>query len=366
MTACIGNSPGQLVKIGSMGRPLPGIPGGAARPRHGRGGRAGGRDRARPVARAARTHGGVLRTDPEKTAESRASSCPPHGRLAVHDDDGYLTYIGRSDDVFKASDYKISPFELESVLLEHELVVEAAVIPSPDPTRLAVPKAYVCLTADAADETAAARSVFAFTRTSACRRTCGCGSSSSCRSCRRPSRARSVAWSCGRARPSASRRATTHGSTATATTAERSGDDGDGRRGRRRRRRLLSGPRRPSASRSSREPRPPEAPRPAPRCGASSPAAPTMPRTTPPIVSVGAECGARDDQRQPLAAERRGDAQQRPDDPDPDGPAGETTGTPRDRDPGDDRADHGDRRRPRIRSESGPLPARWPPSMSSC
>ena len=65
--------------------------------------------------------------------------------------------------MFKASDYKISPFELESVLLEHDLVIEAAVIPSPDPTRLAVPKAYVCLHPDAVGaEADAARSIFAY------------------------------------------------------------------------------------------------------------------------------------------------------------------------------------------------------------
>jgi acetyl-CoA synthetase len=55
--------------------------------------------------------------------------------------------VGRSDDVFKSSDYRISPFELESILLEHEAVAEAAVVPSPDPIRLAVPKAYVLLAA---------------------------------------------------------------------------------------------------------------------------------------------------------------------------------------------------------------------------
>ena len=63
------------------------------------------------------------------------------------DEDGYLTYVGRTDDVFKASDYKISPFELESVLIEHPAVVEAAIVPAPDPIRLAVPKAYVALAA---------------------------------------------------------------------------------------------------------------------------------------------------------------------------------------------------------------------------
>ncbi len=51
------------------------------------------------------------------------------GDVASRDGDGYLTYVGRTDDVFKASDYRISPFELESVLIEHEAVAEAAVVP---------------------------------------------------------------------------------------------------------------------------------------------------------------------------------------------------------------------------------------------
>ena len=69
------------------------------------------------------------------------------GDVAARDDEGYITYIGRTDDVFKTSDYRISPFELESVLIEHEAVAEAAVVPSPDPMRLAVPKAYVSVVA---------------------------------------------------------------------------------------------------------------------------------------------------------------------------------------------------------------------------
>lgn len=69
------------------------------------------------------------------------------GDVASRDEDGYITYVGRADDVFKASDYRISPFELESVLIEHPAVAEAAVVPQPDPIRLALPKAYVVLTA---------------------------------------------------------------------------------------------------------------------------------------------------------------------------------------------------------------------------
>ena len=65
------------------------------------------------------------------------------GDVAMRDEDGYITYVGRTDDVFKASDYRISPFELESVLAQHEAVAEAAVVPSPDELRLAVPKAVI-------------------------------------------------------------------------------------------------------------------------------------------------------------------------------------------------------------------------------
>ena len=88
--------------------------------------------------------------DPERDAEAMRGGYYHTGDVATRDDDGYITYVGRTDDVFKASDYRISPFELESVLIEHEAVAEAAVVPSPDPMRLAVPKAYVMLAAGAA------------------------------------------------------------------------------------------------------------------------------------------------------------------------------------------------------------------------
>jgi acetyl-CoA synthetase len=82
------------------------------------------------------------------------------GDVVFADDEGYLTFVGRSDDVFKSSDYRISPFELESVLLEHELVAEAAIVPSPDPIRLAVPKAYVLLVSGAERSPETALSIF--------------------------------------------------------------------------------------------------------------------------------------------------------------------------------------------------------------
>ncbi len=82
------------------------------------------------------------------------------GDVASRDADGYLTYVGRADDIFKASDYRISPFELESVLIEHPSVAEAAVVPAPDPMRLAIPKAYVSLVGGAAPDRATALSIF--------------------------------------------------------------------------------------------------------------------------------------------------------------------------------------------------------------
>ncbi|MFE6996557.1 AMP-binding protein [Microbacterium sp. NPDC057659] len=164
MTCCVGNSPGQTVKDGSMGRPTPGYPVVLVDPATGELAEREG-EICLDLSQAPLGLMTGYYEDPEKTAESREGGYHHTGDIAVRDDDGYLTYIGRADDVFKASDYKVSPFELESVLLEHEDVVEAAVVPSPDPTRLAVPKAYVCLTAAAAqDETAAASAIFAYAR----------------------------------------------------------------------------------------------------------------------------------------------------------------------------------------------------------
>ncbi|MFM9444404.1 AMP-binding protein [Streptomyces acidiscabies] len=152
----IANSPGQPLKTGSMGRPGPGYKVELLDPVSGAPGVTEGEialDLAgRPVGLMTGYHG-----DADRTAEAMAGGYYRTGDVASRDADGYLTYIGRSDDVFKASDYKISPFELESALLEHEAVAEAAVVPAPDPVRLSVPKAYVVLTAgwEAGPETAA-------------------------------------------------------------------------------------------------------------------------------------------------------------------------------------------------------------------
>ena len=84
--------------------------------------------------------------------------------MASRNAEGYFTYVGRADDVFKASDYRISPFELESVLIEHPAVAEAAVVPSPDPTRLAVPKAFIALAPGWAADAKTARAILAHAR----------------------------------------------------------------------------------------------------------------------------------------------------------------------------------------------------------
>ncbi|WP_434598814.1 AMP-binding protein [Streptomyces sp. A5-4] len=140
----VANSPGQRLLAGSMGRPSPGYVVELLDPVTGQPGVDEGEIcldlSARPVGLMTGYHG-----DPERTAEAMADGYYRTGDIGSRDADGYITYIGRSDDVFKASDYKISPFELESALLEHEAVAEAAVVPAPDPLRLAVPKAYVVL-----------------------------------------------------------------------------------------------------------------------------------------------------------------------------------------------------------------------------
>ena len=90
------------------------------------------------------------------------------GDVASRDEDGYFTFIGRADDVFKASDYRISPFELESVLIEHPAVVEAAIVPSPDPVRLAVPKAFVVLAPGYEPCREVAADIFTYCRAALC------------------------------------------------------------------------------------------------------------------------------------------------------------------------------------------------------
>jgi acetyl-CoA synthetase len=157
----VANTPGQPVKPGSMGRALPGfgmalvdavgVPS----------------DEGEICIDLSRRPVGLMvgyADDDERTDEAMRDGFYHTGDVGSRDADGYITYVGRADDVFKASDYRISPFELESVLIEHEAVAEAAVVPSPDPIRLAVPKAYVVLAAGHEPNADTARSILAFAR----------------------------------------------------------------------------------------------------------------------------------------------------------------------------------------------------------
>ena len=139
-SALIGNSPGQPVKAGSMGRPLIGCPVVLLDP-DGKPADEGEvcLDLSKHPVNLTKGYTG----DETKTSEAMRQGYYHTGDVAQRGEDGYLTFVGRADDVFKASDYRLSPFELESVLIEHAAVVEAAVIPSPDPIRHAVPKAFV-------------------------------------------------------------------------------------------------------------------------------------------------------------------------------------------------------------------------------
>ncbi|BCJ55012.1 acetyl-CoA synthetase [Actinoplanes sp. NBRC 14428] len=161
-TVQIANTPGQVVRPGSMGRPVPGYRVALIDPLTGEPADEGEiclELDPRPLGLMVGYHG-----DAELTADAMAGGYYHTGDIGVRDADGYITYVGRTDDVFKASDYRISPFELESVLIEHEAVVEAAVVPSPDPLRLSVPKAYVVLAEGWAPDEETARAIFAHCR----------------------------------------------------------------------------------------------------------------------------------------------------------------------------------------------------------
>jgi acetyl-CoA synthetase len=159
--ALIGNPPGRPLKSGSMGLPLPGysivLRGVDARIQEE------GEICIDLTERPMSLMQGYL-DDPERTAGVMRDGYYHTGDVAQRDADGYLTYVGRMDDVFKSSDYRISPFELESILIEHNAVAEAAVVPSPDPLRLCVPKAFVTLVAGYNPDAETARSIFVHIR----------------------------------------------------------------------------------------------------------------------------------------------------------------------------------------------------------
>jgi acetyl-CoA synthetase len=162
-TAIIANPPGGRVVAGSMGRPLPGVDVVLVDPVTGEQGDEGEICldlRVRPV----NLMTGYL-GDEARTAAATRDGLFHTGDVATRDADGMITFVGRTDDVFKASDYKVSPFEVESVLIEHPAVAESAVVPAPDPVRLAVVKAYVTLAAGWEPTAETARAVLAHART---------------------------------------------------------------------------------------------------------------------------------------------------------------------------------------------------------
>ncbi|MGD0641029.1 MAG: AMP-binding protein [Roseiarcus sp.] len=157
-TMMVANSPGQRIVAGSMGRPLPGyrialVDADGLEADHGE----------IVVALAPRPVGLMRGYQSEEGALGGIGGAYYRtGDIASRDGEGRLTYVGRADDVFKSSDYRLSPFELESALIEHPAVAEAAVVPAPDAIRLTIPKAYVILAEGHAPDRATALSIFAF------------------------------------------------------------------------------------------------------------------------------------------------------------------------------------------------------------
>jgi acetyl-CoA synthetase len=161
-TSCqIGNPPSQHLKVGSMGRPLPGyrvaLLDADDNPAE---------EGEIALALQPRPAGLMLgyEDDKAKTDAVLRGGYYHTSDVAKRDAEGYYTYVGRTDDVFKSSDYRISPFELESILIEHAAIAEAAVVPSPDPIRLTVPKAFIALRSGYALDAELVRSIFAFSR----------------------------------------------------------------------------------------------------------------------------------------------------------------------------------------------------------
>jgi acetyl-CoA synthetase len=159
-TAQVGNPPGQPLKAGSMGRPLPGY---HVRLLDSENKDAEEGELSLPLSpRPAALMPGYQGDDGKRI--SLEGLVYRTGDVVRRDADGYLTFVGRADDVFKASDYRISPFEIESALIEHPDVLECAVVPSPDPIRHSLVKAFVALRAGCKPSRETALSLFQHSR----------------------------------------------------------------------------------------------------------------------------------------------------------------------------------------------------------
>jgi acetyl-CoA synthetase len=145
----VANFPGMDIRPGSMGRPCPGFEVDIID------------DKGQVLADGEIGHIAIKITDPyppglfkgyyrdaKKTAEVFRNGWYYTGDTATRDKDGYIWFVGRSDDIISSSGYRISPFEVESALVEHPGVVESAVVAKPDPIRGEIVKAYVVLAND--------------------------------------------------------------------------------------------------------------------------------------------------------------------------------------------------------------------------
>ncbi len=157
----LGNFPGQVVKPGAVGKPSPGhvvaLLDADGNPSDD--GEISVSLNPRPTSLFSE-----YMDDPEKTRAVMQGGFYRTGDVAHRDSDGYYTYVGRADDVFKSSDYRLSPFELESALIEHDSIAEAAVVPSPDEIRWNVPKAFIVLKPGVQPTRELAEDIFRFIR----------------------------------------------------------------------------------------------------------------------------------------------------------------------------------------------------------
>ncbi len=145
----VANFPGQETKFGSMGQPVPGFDidvvdddGNRLAP-----------EEVGHIAVRTETGGawppglfnGYLKSDGGVDRDAFRNGWYYTGDTARKDADGYLWFVGRADDLISSAGYRISPFEVESALLEHPAVMESAVVGHPDPTRGQVVKAFIIL-----------------------------------------------------------------------------------------------------------------------------------------------------------------------------------------------------------------------------
>jgi acyl-coenzyme A synthetase/AMP-(fatty) acid ligase len=142
----VANFPGMEIRPGSMGKPVPGITADVID------------DEGNPVANDEIGHIAVKITDPyppglfdgyfkdeETTKKSFRNGWYYTGDTATRDGDGYIWFVGRADDIITSSGYRISPFEVESALIEHQAVAESAVVAKPDEIRGEIVMAFITL-----------------------------------------------------------------------------------------------------------------------------------------------------------------------------------------------------------------------------